>query len=126
MVPSLDPQWLQGYFSTLAGLFDRVGLKTNVDKTVGMVCCTCQAAGTQSKAEYRRSITRAGPSYQERQRGRIQCKDFSEEMVLGLLSGHIQTQHGRAEKGIRRWEATSPGKEPRTYRMEFLTAGGAE
>ena len=37
MVASLDPQWLQGAFSTLVGLFDRVGLCNNVRKTVGMV-----------------------------------------------------------------------------------------
>ena len=33
-----DPQWIQGEFSTLVGLFDWVGLQTNVGKTVGMVC----------------------------------------------------------------------------------------
>ena len=38
MVASSDPRWLQGDFSTLFGMFDRVGLRTNVEKTVGMVC----------------------------------------------------------------------------------------
>ena len=38
MVASLDPGWLQGDFSTLVGIFDGVGLKTNVRKTIGMVC----------------------------------------------------------------------------------------
>ena len=33
-------------FSTLVGLFDRVGLRNNVRKTVGMVCRPCQATGT--------------------------------------------------------------------------------
>ena len=37
MVASLDPRWLQSAFSTLVGLFDRVGMRTNVGKTVGMV-----------------------------------------------------------------------------------------
>ena len=37
MVASSDPRWLQGAFSTLVGLFDRVGLRNNVGKTVGMV-----------------------------------------------------------------------------------------
>ena len=41
MVASSDPQWLQGDFSTLVGLFDRVGLRTKVRKTVGMVCRPC-------------------------------------------------------------------------------------
>ena len=65
-----------------------------------------------------------GPSYWERQRVRVQCKYFGEEMGLRFLAGHMQTQHVRAAKGRRIWAATSPGKEPRTYRMDFLTAGG--
>ena len=40
MLVSLDPRWLQGSFSTLKGLFDRVGLKANSRKPVGMVCRT--------------------------------------------------------------------------------------
>ena len=51
MIASSDSQWLQGAFSTLIGLFNRVGLQTNVRKTVGMVCLPCQATGTQSEAE---------------------------------------------------------------------------
>ena len=46
MVALSDPQWLQGAFSTLVGLLDKVGLRTNAGKTVGMVCRPCQAAGT--------------------------------------------------------------------------------
>ena len=38
MVASSDPACLQGAFNALVGLFDRVGLQTNVGKTVGMVC----------------------------------------------------------------------------------------
>ena len=62
MFTSLDPQWLQGGFSTLVGLFDRVVLKNNVGKIFGMVCRLCQAAGTQSEAECRRKMTGEGPS----------------------------------------------------------------
>ena len=43
MVASSDPRWLQGAFNTLVVLFGRVGLRTNVGKTVGMVCHPCQA-----------------------------------------------------------------------------------
>ena len=44
MFASLDPRWLQEVLSTLLGLFNRVGLKNNVGKTVGMVFHPCQAA----------------------------------------------------------------------------------
>ena len=52
MVASSDPRWLQGAFSTLFGLFDRVCLRTNGGKTVGLVCLPCQVTGNQSLAEY--------------------------------------------------------------------------
>ena len=41
MVESSYTRWLQGAFSTLVGLFGRVGLNTNAGKTVVMVCCLC-------------------------------------------------------------------------------------
>ena len=66
IVASSEPQWIHGTFSTLVGLFDRVSLQNNVGKTVGMVCCPCQAAGAQSKAEYGQRMTGEGTSYRER------------------------------------------------------------
>ena len=65
IVASSDPKWLQGAFSTMVGLFNRVVLRNNVRKTVGMVCHPCQAAGTQSEAAYRRRMTGEGPLYRE-------------------------------------------------------------
>ena len=56
MVASSEPRWIQGAFNTLVGMFDRVGLRTNVRKTVGMVCRPCQAAGTQSEVVYGRRM----------------------------------------------------------------------
>ena len=41
MVSSSNPRWIHGAFNTLVVLFHRVGLKTNVGKTVGMVCRPC-------------------------------------------------------------------------------------
>ena len=38
MVALSDPAWLQGAFTALVGLFDRVGLRKNVGKTASMVC----------------------------------------------------------------------------------------
>ena len=69
MVASSDPAWLQGAFTALAGLFDRVGLLTNVRKNVRMVCHPCQAgAGNRTEEAYGRRITGEGRSYTERQR----------------------------------------------------------
>ena len=57
MVASSEPQWIQGAFSTLVGLLNRVGLRINSGKTVGMVCRPCRAAGTHSEAAYGRHMT---------------------------------------------------------------------
>ena len=63
------PQWLQGAFSALVAIFDRVGLLTNVDKTVRMACQPCRAGSGNRTAEgYRRQITGEGKSFRERQR----------------------------------------------------------
>ena len=51
MVVSSDPVWLQGAFTALLGLFGRVGLMTNVGKTVSMVCHPCQAGAENRKEE---------------------------------------------------------------------------
>ena len=63
MVASSDPRWLQGAFNTLVGLFDRVGLRTNVGNIVGMVCHPCQAAGNLSGAAYGRRVAGEGSTY---------------------------------------------------------------
>ena len=73
MVASSDPQWLQGAFNTLFGLFDRVFLRTNVGKTVGMVCHPCQSSGNLSEAAYIRRVSGEGPTYVERLKGQVTC-----------------------------------------------------
>ena len=57
MVASTDPGWLQLAFDMLTGLFDRVGLQTNIRKTMGMVCQPCRAAKMRSDETYIRRIT---------------------------------------------------------------------
>ena len=55
MVGASEPAWLQGVFSALVAIFDRVGLQTNVDKTVSMACHPCWAGSGNWTAEgYRR------------------------------------------------------------------------
>ena len=95
MVASSDPQWLQGTFNILVGLFDRVGLRTNVVKTVGMVCRPCQAAENRSEAAYGSRITGEGPTYRALLKGRVSCRECGELMVVVSLASHMMTQHGR-------------------------------
>ena len=64
MVGASDPAWLQGAFSALVAIFDRVGLRTNVDKTVSMACHPCQAGtGNRTTEGYRQRLTGDRSSY---------------------------------------------------------------
>ena len=63
MVALSDPRWLQWAFNTLVGLFDRVGLHTNLGKTVSMTCRPRQTTGNQSEVAYRRKIKGEGSTY---------------------------------------------------------------
>ena len=60
MVASSDPRWLQWAFNALVGLFERVGLRTNVGKTVSMTCRPCPATGNQSEVAYGRKMMGGG------------------------------------------------------------------
>ena len=62
MVALSDPRWIHGAFSTLVGLFDKVGMRTNVRKTVDMVCSPCQTPGTQLGKAYGQRMTGEGPT----------------------------------------------------------------
>ena len=72
MVVLSDPAWLQGAFTALVGLFDRVGLRKIVRKTGSMVCHPCQVGeGNRTEEAYGRMITGEGRSYAERQQERV-------------------------------------------------------
>ena len=74
MVASLDPAWLQGAFSDLVAIFNRVGLRNNVGKSVSMACYPCQAgAGNRTEVGYSRRLTGLGKTYTERHRERLAC-----------------------------------------------------
>ena len=73
MVDLSEPQWKKGAFKNLVGLFDRVGLRKNARKTVGVVCHPCQAAGNLLEAAYGRRVTGEGPTHRKRLKGQVAC-----------------------------------------------------
>ena len=73
LVALTQPERLQRAVDVLTGLFDRVGLRTNTEKTVGVVCQTYHAPGGMLEASYARRVTRKGPKFRERQRMRVEC-----------------------------------------------------
>ena len=88
MVASSDPRWLQWAFTTLVGLFDCMGLQTNVGKTVSMTCRPLPAVGNQSEVAYRRKMTGEGLMYLERKRERVECEDYGKGVAAGSLDTH--------------------------------------
>ena len=92
MVLSSNPAWLQGAFSALVAIFDRVGLRTNVGKTVSMACHPCWAgAGNWTEAGYSRRLTGVGKAYAERQRERVACGECGTVIAAGSMSSHMMT-----------------------------------
>ena len=83
MVASTNPGWLQTAFDTLTGIFDQVGLRKNVRKTVGVVFRPCRAVGVQADEAYKLRMTGEGQRYQERQRERVQCMECGEDLARG-------------------------------------------
>ena len=57
VVASTDPGWIQSAFYTLAGIFDRLGLRTNICKTVGVVCRKCRSVGVLADKAYTRRMS---------------------------------------------------------------------
>ena len=92
MVVSSDPTWLQGAFNALVDIFDRLGLLTNVWKTVSMVCHPCWA-GSRNRTEeaYSCRLTGEGRSYAERQQERVACGECGEVLTVGSMSSHLMT-----------------------------------
>ena len=68
-------------------------------------------------------MTREGPSYRERQRVQVQCRECGEEMADVYLSGYMMTQHGQAAEERCSWTTPETGEEPQTYRMAFQSKG---
>ena len=126
MVASSDPRWQQWAFNALVGLFERVGLCTNVGKTVSMTCRLCPAEGNKSEVAYGRKMTGEGPTYHKRQKERVDCGDCRKGMAAGSLEVHRMMQHGKAKEDKWSWNNATAGGggEPHTYWIEFPTKWG--
>ena len=113
-------------FDLLTRLFDRMGLRMNVSKIVGMVFRNFWAAGVRSDKAYTRRMTGKGRSFKEQQWERVLCPECGKELAKGSLVTHRQNQHGvtKGSLGLEGDEADRGDDKPRTYKMEFLTRAG--
>ena len=125
MVVSSDPAWLQGAFSALLAIFNRVCLRTNVGKTVSMACHPCWVGGeNRTEAGYSRRLTGVGKTYVERQREIVACGECVMVIAAGSMSSPLMTRHGKAAT----WRHLCPPPQtnggPRWYTMNFPDNGG--
>ena len=62
-------------FNMLTNLFDCVGLRMNVRKTVSVVCQPCQSVGGHPYEAYKRRIIGMGITYQACQFQNVRCPE---------------------------------------------------
>ena len=87
-------------FDKLTGIFDQVVLRTNVCKTVGMVCRPWWASGVRSDDAYAQRMSGEVSSFKERQRERVLCPECGKELAKGSLVTHCQTQNVVSNGGL--------------------------
>ena len=65
-----------------------------------------------------------GPTYRERLKGRVSCRECGELMAAGSLTSRMMTQHMRVVETQHRWRTPAAGAGPRTFLMTFPEKGG--
>ena len=73
LIASTNPVWLHWEFDVLIGIFERVGIRTNVAKTVEMVCQPGPISGQHSSAAYEWRMTGEGDPHHARDSCRVVC-----------------------------------------------------
>ena len=72
LVASTQSERLHKEFDVFTGLLYRVGLRTNTENTVGMVCQPFHAPWGVLEEAYVQRVTGKGPTFQERQRRQVE------------------------------------------------------
>ena len=70
-----QPDRFQVALEVMTGLFDRVGLRTKINNTVGMPCKPSRVAFGNLQEAYKRRMTVVGTSFQNIQWGRVRCQE---------------------------------------------------
>ena len=125
-VTSMDLGWLQLALDLLTGIFDRVGMQTNLCKSVGTMLRLFRESGVRADETYTLRMRGEGRSFKERQKERVLWPEYRNDLAKGSLMTHRQTQHGMAKGrlGLEGYKADGGVDEPRTYNMAFATKAG--
>ena len=96
LISYTNPVWFQWVLGVLIILFERVRLRTNIAKTVAMVCQPGPIAGQHSAATYERRMTGGGDPHHMRQRHRVVCGYCSTDLATTYMYAHLHMQHSRS------------------------------
>ena len=120
LVAPPHPERLQRVFNVPTDLFDQVGLRKNVWKTISMACQPCFVPGGLPELAYTWRLMGVSPSYQERLRKRVDCMKSGVWLVTGPLITYLQGQNGvgLGDQGRLR-TLPPPLGEANTYRFYF-------
>ena len=92
MIAARTPKTLQDSIDILCGLFDRVGLRTNTDKTEAMTLLPGRIRTCLSEDAY---LSRMDALQRKaRNSKKVECHVCRKEFVVGALESHVATQHG--------------------------------
>ena len=86
------PEWLQESFTTLVGLFECVGLRTNAQKTKVMTCIPGRIRVSRTEEVYT-DFCHGASTHAARKRLRVECNICNQSMQAASLRGHLETQH---------------------------------
>jgi hypothetical protein len=86
------PEWLQESFSILVGLFERVGLCTNAQKTKVMTCVPGKIRVSHPEEVYN-DYCQGASTHAARKRLRVECDICNQSMQAASLRSHLESQH---------------------------------
>ena len=76
-------------------------LQTNLNKTKAMICTPGFIWVKHRVEAYKRRAKGEGPTFQERNKTGVSCKECSETMYASSLKHHMERAHGRVLPKVR-------------------------
>ena len=89
LIASRNPDLLQRSLNVLIGIFNRVGLWTNMKKTVTVTFLQGNIKTNLTEEGYCACMDMRFRKSQERRR--VECEQYSADLVVGSLQCHLET-----------------------------------
>ena len=86
--------WLKLGFDVIIGLFERFGIRTNVENMVVTVCHIGPISRGKSTSTYGQRITVKGDPQCAKQRWRLVHVDYGVELATAYMATKLHMQHG--------------------------------